>query len=102
MANRTKVVLTVIVATAMLVEWKLAASMGEAYAKHAYHGMCNGGVGQPYADFIHRLRVIAESGDSNRLTIVLQRADERSRDIYDVWLAERRDAYKMSIYKILK
>src|SRR5437016_12261745 len=96
------VLAVVIVVAAMIVEWKFAASMGAAYAKHGYHGICNGGVGQPYADFIRELRKMAESGDTNRLATVLRRADERSRDIYDVWLYDRRGAYVESLHDILK
>jgi hypothetical protein len=102
MKIRTVIFLAAAVMAAIIVEWKFAASMGEAHAKHGYHGICNGGVGEPYADFIHQLRTMAESGDTNRLAIVLRRADEHSRDIYDVWLDDKRDAYKTSIYEILK
>jgi len=98
----TIVVATVIVVAAMIFEWKFAASMGAAYAKHGYHGICNGGVGQPYEDFIRKLRMMAESGDTKRLATVLRRADERSRDIYDVWLQDERDAYRKSLDEILK
>ena len=86
----------------MIAEWKFVAFMTEARVVHGYHGTCNGGVGQPYADFVHQLRTMAESGDTNRLVTVLRRADQRSRDIYDVWLADRRDAYQESIREILK
>jgi len=98
------VLAAVVVVAAMIVEWKFAASMGAAQAKHGYNGICNGGVGAPYADFIHRLRTIAESGDTNRLLTVLRRADERSRDIYAVWLGGgyQNDFYRTSIDEILK
>jgi hypothetical protein len=92
----------------MVVEWMFASWMGASSAIHSYHGICNVGVGEPYADFVHQLRIIAESGDTNRLVTVLRRADERSRDIYDVWLgayaggAIDSDAYKKSIDEILK
>jgi hypothetical protein len=102
MKIRTVIVLAVIVVAVMIVEWKVAAAMGKAQAKHGYHGICNGGVGEPYGDFIRELRTMAERGDTNRLAIVLRRADERSRDIYDVWLDDKRDAYKTSIHEILK
>jgi hypothetical protein len=45
---------------------------------------------------------MAESGDTNRLAAVLKRADEHSRDIYHVWLADKQGAYKESIHEILK
>jgi hypothetical protein len=96
------VILAATVILAMIAEWKFVAFMTEARTIHGYHGVCNSGVGEPYADFIHQLRTMAESGDTNRLTIVLRRADERSRDIYDVWLDDKRDAYKTSIYEMLK
>jgi len=102
MKTRTVFVLAVVVVAAMIVEWKFAASMGEARARHGYHGICNGGVGEPYSDFIHQLRTMAESGETDRLARVLRRADERSRDIYDVWLDDNREAYRKSIYGILK
>ena len=90
----------------MVVEWRFASWMGAISAIHNYHGICNGGVGQPYQDFIHQLRTIAESGDTNRLVTVIRRADERSRDIYDVWLGDGlpsyHDAYRKSIDEILK
>ena len=77
--------------------------MTEVRVIHGYHGICNGGVGQPYQDFIHQLRLIAESGDTNRLATVLRRADEHSRDIYEVWLDDHsHDAYRKSIDEILK
>ncbi len=102
MKTRTVIVLAAVVLVVMVVEWKFAASMGAARAIHGYHGVCNGGVGQPYADFIRELRTMAERGDTNRLATVLRRADERSRDIYDVWLYHKRDAYRGSIHEILK
>jgi hypothetical protein len=97
--------LTVLVGSAMSVEWTFVAFMTRGDTVHGYHGICNGGVGQPYADFIHELRTMADSGDTNRLAIVLRRADERSRDIYDVWLDDsdiHHDAYRKSIVEILK
>jgi len=102
MKPRIVVVLAVLVLVAMAAEWKLAAFMTEARIIHGYHGIWNGGVGQPYTDFIHQLRTISESGDTNKLATVLRRADERSRDIYDVWLADKRDAFRESIHEILK
>src|SRR5947207_13999626 len=100
------VLATIAMVAAMIVEWKLAAWMGASSAIHNYHGICNGGVGRPYQDFVHQLRTIAESGDTNRLMTVLRRADERSRDIYDVWLGDGlpayHEAYRKSIDEILK
>jgi hypothetical protein len=102
MKTRTVIVLAAVVVAAMIVEWKFAASMGAAQAKHGYHGICNGGVGEPYSDFIRELRTMAERGDTNRLAIVLRRADEHSRDIYDFWLDDKQDAYRKSIQEILR
>ncbi len=114
MKTRTVTILAVFVILAaflvamMIVEWKFATFMAKNSAIHNYHGICNVGVGQPYEKFIHQLRTIAESGDTNRLTTVLRRADEHSRDIYDVWLgvdgegAIQTDAYEKSIDEILK
>jgi hypothetical protein len=69
------VLAAVVVVVAMIVEWKFAASMGAAQAKHGYNGICDGGVGEPYTDFIHQLRRMAESGDTNRLVTVLPIAE---------------------------
>jgi hypothetical protein len=102
MKNRTIIVFAVVVLIAMIAEWKFVAFTTEARTVHGYHGTCNAGVGRPYVDFIHELRTIADSGDTNRLTIVLRRADERSGDIYDVWLANKEHAYHESIQVILK
>ena len=110
MKIRTVIVLAavgfVVVVIGMVVEWRFASWMGASSAIHNYHGICNGGVGEPYADFMHQLRIIAESGDTNRLVTVLRRADERSRDIYDVWLGDGlpsyHNKYRESIHEILK
>ena len=104
MKIRTVIVLAAVAVVAMVVEWKFAAGMGEAHAKHGFHGICNGGVGEPYGHFIHELRTIAEHGDTNRLATVLRRADERSGDIYEVWLRDGygNDFYRKSIDQILK
>ena len=106
MKTRTVIVLAVVAFVVMVAEWQIAKSWGAASAIHNYHGICNGGVGRPYQDFVHELRTIAESGDTNRLVTVLRRADERSRDIYDVWLGDGlpayHEAYRKSIDEILK
>jgi len=86
MTIRPVILLAAVVAAALIVECKFASSLAAARAIHDYHGICNAGVGEPYADFIHQLRTLAESGNTNRLAIVLRRADEHSRDIYEVWL----------------
>ena len=88
----------------MSAKWKLAAFLKVAKTIHNYHGICNSGVGDPYADFVHQLRGIAESGDTNKLVTILRRADERSRDIYEVWLGDgyENDIYRRSIHEILK
>jgi len=102
MKARTVTILAVVVVVAMIAEWKFASFMSESSAIHNYHGICNVGVGQPYEDFIHQLRSMAESGDTNRLATVLRRADERSRDLYEVWLAGNPRAYRESIHEILR
>src|SRR5262245_5890463 len=102
---RTIIILVAVVIVAMTVEWKFVTFMTKARTIHGYHGICNGGVGQPYADLIHQLRMICESGDTNRLATVLRRADEHSRDMYNVWLDDfdiHHDAYRKSIEQILK
>jgi hypothetical protein len=97
------IILAAAVVAAMYIEGKFVAFMSEGSAIHDYHGICNVGVGQPYEEFIHQLRTIAESGDTNRLLTVLRRADEHSRDIYEVWLDDlRHDSYRESIQEILK
>jgi len=102
MKTRTVTILAAGVVVAMIAEWKVAAFMAQSSAIHNYHGICNDGVGQPYEDFIRQLRMMAESGDTNRLATVLRRADEHSRDLYEVWLAGNRGAYRESIHEILK
>ena len=99
---RIIVILAVAVVLAMIAEWKFVAFTTEARTIHGYHGLCNGGVGWPYADFVHQLRVLQESGDTNKLGRVLRDADKHSHDIFDVWLSDKRDAYETSIYEILK
>jgi hypothetical protein len=99
-------VMTIGIFIGIVVDWRLARSSGPSFSVHNYHGICNEGVGRPYQDFVHQLRTIAESGDTNRLVTVLRRADERSRDIYDVWLGDGlpsyHDKYRESIHEILK
>src|SRR5882724_12884247 len=65
-----------------------------------YHGLCNSGVGDPYADFTHELRLLFEAGKTNELGQALIQADKRSRDIYDVWLDDKVDAYRASVHEI--
>ena len=86
----------------MAAEWKFSRWLAQADFVHNYHGICNDGVGRPYADFVKHLRKLAESGDTNTLTRVLINADKRSGDIYEVWLADNRNAYKDSLTEILK
>jgi hypothetical protein len=95
-------ILAVAVILAMIAEWKFVAFTTEARTIHNYHGICSGGVGQPYADFVHQLRTLSDSGNTNALAGALRVADERSRDIYDVWLTDKRDAYRESIHEIFK
>jgi hypothetical protein len=102
MKTRTVIILAAVVVTAMIAEWQFVADMTEVRVIHGYHGFCNSGIGHPYADFIHQLRTLAEKGDTDKLATVLRRADERSRDIYDVWLDNKPDAYKESTREILK
>ena len=101
--TRTIVILALLLIAVLAAEWKSVAFITEAQAIHNYHGVCNTGVGRPYEEFIHQLRTMAESGDTNKLAAVLRRADERSRDIYEAWLdAYNPDAYRKSIQEILK
>src|SRR5262249_46686294 len=102
MKTRALIVLAAVALVVMVVEGKFASSMGAASVIHGYHGICNGGVGQPYEEFIHELRTLADRGDTNRLATVLRRADERSHDIYNVWLYDKRDAYRQSIHEVLR
>jgi len=67
-----------------------------------YHGLCNSGVGDPYADLTHRLRLLFETGKTNELGRALISADKHSGDIYDVWLDDKVDAYRASVHEILK
>jgi hypothetical protein len=105
--TRTIVILVALVTATMIVEWRLAkfqswVEVGS--AKHNYNGIFGRAVGQPYQVFIHQLRLMAESGDTNRLATVLRRADERSRDIEEVWLGGgyENNFYQKSIDEILK
>ena len=100
--KRTLLILVVVVISAMIGEWQYVAFRTEVHAVRKYHGLCNTGVGWPYSDFIHRLRTLSESGDTNQLTRALRRADERSRDMFHVWLDDKPDAYRRSIDEILK
>jgi len=106
MKTHTVIVLAVVALVVMAIEWQVARFWGAATAIHNYHGICNSGVGRPYENFVHELRMIAESGDTNRLVTVLRRADERSHDIYDVWLCDGlpsyHDKYRKSVDEILK
>ncbi len=86
----------------IMIGLKLSAVKAARYDKHAYNGIYNSGVGRPYEDFIHELRKIAESGDTNRLMTVLRRAENHSRDIYDVWLFDDHEAYRKSLEEILR
>jgi len=100
--TRYIVALVIFLVVTMAVKWQFVAFMAESRAVHGYHGLCNGGIGEPYADFVHRLRLLSESGDTNTLARVLKRADQRSRDIYEVWLAPEPDAYRKSINEIFE
>ena len=100
--TRTVIGLFAVAVLVIPVKWKFAASAGAASAIHGYHGICNAGVGEPYSEFMHELRKLAESGDTNKLLTVLRRAAERSSDIYSVWLYEKRDAYLKSTHEILQ
>ena len=94
--------LIVAILAAMFVEWQYFAVTREARLVHYYHGLCNGGVGNPYVDFIHRLRVLDENGDTKGLTRALRKADEHSHDIYNVWLYDKPGAYRESTVESLK
>jgi hypothetical protein len=59
---RTIVILGVAIMLAMIAEWKFVSFITEGQTIHNYHGICNDGVGQPYADFVHELRSLSESG----------------------------------------
>jgi hypothetical protein len=100
-----KPVLVAIATLALLgtvLEWQFASAFGSMSTAHRYHGLCNGGVGWPYSKFVHELRTLAESGDTNRLAQILRRADDESHQMFEVWLAEKPFAYKSSLDEILK
>jgi hypothetical protein len=86
---------------AMVLEWLVASGWGRASTAHYFHGLCNGGVGWPYADFIHRLRVLSDTGDTQRLNQALQAADKRSHDMFKVWLYDKEGAYRQSLDETL-
>jgi hypothetical protein len=94
-----------IVLLLMAAEWRYVgnrkAEQARIHTAREFHGLCNRGIGQPYTDFVHQVRGIYESGDTNRLGSVLRGADEHSQDIYIVWLDGKDDAYCSSIQEIL-
>lgn len=92
----------VVIVLLMTAEGKFVAFMARTDAIRHYHGLCNYGVGQPYAEFVHQLRVLCEGGDTNALARILHNADEHSRDIYEVWLNDDPDAYRKGMREILK
>ena len=98
---KRRIFVVVAVGIAMAVEWQVAAGWGRASAAHYFHGLCNGGVGWPYAGFVHRLRTLSDTGDTKRLSEALRAADEHSHDMFAVWLYEKPDAYRSSINDIL-
>jgi hypothetical protein len=100
--TRNLLIFGIVVLLLMIAEWCYVAWQTEVDTARRYHGLCNVGVGQPYGDFIHQLRLLQESGDTNRLARALRAADERSGDIYNVWLANKPTAYSTSIHEILK
>ena len=108
--TRYIIVIIALVVVAMIIEGKIVAKFVaiktsfnvETDTVRRYHALCNGGVGWPYSDLIHRLRVLSDSGDTNALSRALREADDRSRDMFEVWLAEDPEAYRESIRKILK
>lgn len=94
-----------VVLSLMAAEWRYVgnrkAEEARIHTVREYHGLCNTGIGQPYTDFVHQVRGIYESGDTNRLGRVLRGADEHSQDIYIVWLDGKEDAYRSSIQAVL-
>ena len=99
MKIRTIIVLAAIAVAAMIGEWKFV----EARTFNHSRRICNEGVSKPYEDFIHQLRVMAESGDTNRLVTVLRRADKDSDIMHAVWIDDVHHlAYQRSIDEILK
>jgi len=99
--TRALVFLIAFAISAMIIEWRFVSFRTEVCVTRKFHGLCNGGIGDPYSDLMHRLRTIAESGDTNSLAQALQQADERSRDLFEVWLEENPNAYRSSIKEIL-
>lgn len=100
--KRNFVFLTVLPISIMIIEWRFVSFRTEERVTRKFHGVCNVGVGDPYSDFMHQLRTIFESGDTNTLARALQRGDQHSRDIFEVWLAEKPNAYRSSIREILR
>ena len=104
--TRILVGLVIVIALAFLftmtAEWGLASGLAHAETGHYYHGLFNSGVGWPYKDFIHHLRTLSDSGDTNTLSRELREADERSDSIFDVWLDDKSNAYNAGIHEKLK
>ena len=97
MFTKRRILIFVVVAIVIALEWQVAAAWGRASTAHYFHGLCNGGVGWPYKDFIHRLRTLSDAGDNAQLNKALRTADERSRAVFAVWLYEKESAYRESI-----
>ena len=102
MKTRGIVIMVTVFLLAMIIEWKFVAGKGEAETAHKYHGLCNYGIGWPYKDFIHHLRTLSDSGNTNSLSRALHNADDRSMDIFNVWLYDEPEAYSASIHEIFK
>jgi hypothetical protein len=90
------------IVVAMTAEWLVASFWPRATTARYFHALCNTSVGQPYTDFVHRLRTLSDSGDTTRLNRALRTADERSDQIFEVWLRQNTAAYTSSLDNILE
>jgi len=104
--RRNRAVISVIVTMLilMVLEGYLVAFKTKVDTVRSFHGICNDGVGWPYGNFIHQLRELSDSGNTEGLSRVLHAADSDSNKIaiFGVWLYQDEDAYRSSITNILR
>jgi len=71
-----------------------------AVPKH-YRQLCDTGIGQPYKQLMDHLQRLAASGRTEELQSVLQRADARSGEIYNVWQKDDAQIYRSQVSELV-